>query len=150
MNYNEHKLYADLLEILSGYASVSSIHRWSNALWKAGYTDINQVLSATDSELEQIPRIGAGFITILNHPNDVVEDTEVVYHPQHYQTQSGYESQDYIDKVVDGLPAREAVCLAHILRYFFRCDSKHAEPWQDLAKANNYAHRMIYGHWREK
>lgn len=75
--------------------------------------------------------------------------SEQVLSPTHY-TSGSLETIDKILFVIDGLPAEEAYLLGQIIRYVDRCEGKHAEPMQDLAKANNYAHRLVYGHWRDK
>lgn len=74
--------------------------------------------------------------------------SEQVINPTHY-TNGRVETIDKITAVIDGLPAEEAYLLGQIIRYVDRCEDKHDDPKQDLAKANNYAHRLVYGHWRK-
>ena len=50
--------------------------------------------------------------------------------------------------VVDGLPAKQAYLLGQIIRYCDRAGFKD-EVSTDLGKANNYAHSLIYGEWRD-
>ena len=66
--------------------------------------------------------------------------------PTHY-TSGAVETADKIDAAVDGLDARSAWLLANVIKY---CDSAglKGDASQDLAKANNYAHRLCTGEWR--
>lgn len=73
--------------------------------------------------------------------------SEQVYNPSHY-TAGSIETIDKILAVIEGLPAGEAWMLGQILRYFDRCEKKHESPMQDLQKANNYAHKLCTGAWR--
>ena len=73
--------------------------------------------------------------------------TEVVDSPSWY-TSGGVETIDKIERVVDGLPAVQAYALGQVLRYFDRAGKKDATG-TDLGKANNYAHRLVYGKWRD-
>ncbi|MDD6996937.1 MAG: DUF3310 domain-containing protein [Collinsella sp.] len=72
--------------------------------------------------------------------------TEVVDSPIWY-TSGEVETIDKIERVVDGLPAVQAYSLGQVLRYFDRAGKKDATE-TDLGKANNYAHRLVYGKWR--
>lgn len=72
---------------------------------------------------------------------------ETVQSPPWY-TSGAIETCDKVEAVIDGLPAREAWCLAQVLRYFDRAGLKD-DPGTDLGKANNYAHRLVTGEWRE-
>lgn len=69
-----------------------------------------------------------------------------VAHPFHYASH-GIETIDKIEAVVDGLPAKEAALLSNIIKYVDRAGMK-GDAETDLAKANAYAHRLVYGHWR--
>lgn len=73
-------------------------------------------------------------------------DNDMVYRPSHYCSH-GMETRDKIDIVIDGLPASQAADLFNVLKYFDRAGLKD-DIKQDLDKANNYAHRLVYGHWR--
>ena len=73
--------------------------------------------------------------------------TEVVDSPSWY-TSCGVETIEKIEAVVDGLPAVQAYSLGQVLRYFDRAGKKDATE-TDLGKANNYAHRLVYGKWRD-
>lgn len=68
-----------------------------------------------------------------------------VYRPSHYADKPT-ETIQAIEAVVDGLDARSAYLLGNIIKYVDRRDDKgHAR--RDLAKANNYAHRLVTGKW---
>lgn len=75
--------------------------------------------------------------------NNVHDD---VNNPYHY-TSHGIETIDKIEAVTQGLPPREAVLLANIIKYVDRAGLKENAE-KDLGKANNYAHRLVYGHWK--
>lgn len=68
-----------------------------------------------------------------------------VYRPDHYA--GAIEAIEVIETVVEGLPAREAVMLSNVLKYSIRAGRK-GDAAKDLAKANNYAYRLIMGSWR--
>ena len=71
---------------------------------------------------------------------------DMVYDPPHYD-RGGLEAIDVIEGIIDGLPAVEAACLANVLKYALRAGKK-GDAAQDIAKANNYAHRLCTGRWR--
>lgn len=52
------------------------------------------------------------------------------------------------ETVVDGLPAKDAYLLGQVVRYVDRAGMKD-EAAIDLGKANNYAHRLVCGKWRD-
>lgn len=54
---------------------------------------------------------------------------------------------DIIERVVEGLPPDKAYSLGQVLRYCLRAGKKD-DIDVELGKANNYAHRLVYGHWR--
>lgn len=56
---------------------------------------------------------------------------------------------DIIERVVDGLPPDKAYSLGQVLRYCLRAGKKD-DIDVELGKANNYAHRLVFGHWRSK
>lgn len=69
-----------------------------------------------------------------------------VFSPPHYDG-----TRDKISAVVDGLPADFAVDLFNVLKYFDRAGRKPGESRsRDLAKANNYAHRLATGRFRDE
>lgn len=68
-----------------------------------------------------------------------------VFSPQHYAKDCAND----IEAVIDGLPADKGAHLFNILKYWDRRNDKgHKED--DLAKANNYAHRLVTGRWRNE
>lgn len=87
--------------------------------------------------------------TVIDYLDDKSEDEyDAVDHPFHY-TSHGLETIDKIEAVIDGLPAKEAAMLANVLKYFDRAGLKD-DAHQDLEKANNYAHRLVYGRWKHE
>lgn len=56
---------------------------------------------------------------------------------------------DIIEMVVEGLPPDKAYSLGQVLRYCLRAGKKD-DIDVELGKANNYAHRLVYGHWRSR
>lgn len=56
---------------------------------------------------------------------------------------------DIIERVVEGLPPDKAYSLGQVLRYCLRAGKKD-DVDVEFGKANNYAHRLVYGHWRSK
>ena len=74
------------------------------------------------------------------------QPTETVDSPEWYE--GGVETIAKIEAVIDGLPAREAFLLGQVIRYADRAGLKD-EPEVDLGKANNYAHRLVSGEWRD-
>ena len=75
------------------------------------------------------------------------QPTETVDSPEWYE--GGVETIDKIEAVIDGLPAREAFLLGQVIRYCDRAGKKD-EADIDLGKANNYAHRLVSGEWRNR
>nr|UVY44278.1 MAG: protein of unknown function DUF3310 [Bacteriophage sp.] len=56
---------------------------------------------------------------------------------------------DIIERVVEGPPPDKAYSIGQVLRYCPRAGKKDdidVEP----GKANNYAHRLVFGHWRSR
>ena len=58
------------------------------------------------------------------------------------------EAIDIIREVADGVDGEAAFCLGNIIKYVLRAGRKPGAQ-DDLKKANNYAHRLVYGEWRE-
>ncbi len=56
---------------------------------------------------------------------------------------------DIIERVVEGLPPDKAYSLGQVLRYCLRAGRKD-DIDVELGKANNYAHRLVFGHWRSR
>ena len=72
---------------------------------------------------------------------------EKVYDPEWYAGE--VEPIDIIERVVEGLPPDKAYSLGQVLRYCLRAGKKD-DIDVELGKANNYAHRLVYGHWRSR
>ena len=72
---------------------------------------------------------------------------ETVDDPERYA--GGVEPIDIIERVVEGLPPDKAYSLGQVLRYCLRAGKKD-DIDVELGKANNYAHRLVFGHWRSK
>ena len=79
--------------------------------------------------------------------NDGATVSETADSPDWY-TSGEVETIAKIEAVVDGLPARQAYLLGQVVRYVDRAGRKDA-PEIDLGKANNYAHRLVTGEWRD-
>ena len=58
------------------------------------------------------------------------------------------EAIDIIKEVADGVDGEAAFCLGNIIKYVLRAGRKPGAQ-DDLKKANNYAHRLVYGEWRK-
>lgn len=71
--------------------------------------------------------------------------------PTHYQAEP-IETITKIEAVVDGLDARSAYLLGNVIKYVCRAGLKGSagDATTDLAKANNYAHRLCTGDWRKE
>lgn len=76
------------------------------------------------------------------------QSTETVDSPSWY-TAGAVETIDKVEAVVDGLPAKDAYLLGQVVRYVDRAGMKD-EAAIDLGKANNYAHRLVRGKWRDR
>lgn len=72
---------------------------------------------------------------------------EKVYAPEWYAGE--VEPIDIIERVVEGLPPDKAYSLGQVLRYCLRAGKKD-DIDVELGKANNYAHRLVFGHWRSR
>ena len=72
---------------------------------------------------------------------------EKVDDPEWYEGE--VEPIDIIERVVEGLPPDKAYSLGQVLRYCLRAGKKD-DIDVELGKANNYAHRLVYGHWRSR
>ena len=93
-----------------------------------------------------LPRVSAD-ATAGRDPQARLEPTETVDSPEWY-TSGGVETIEKVEAVVEGLPAREAYLLGQVVRYVDRAGMKD-EAAIDLGKANNYAHRLVGGKWRD-
>lgn len=72
---------------------------------------------------------------------------EKVDDPERYAGE--VEPIDIIERVVEGLPPDKAYSLGQVLRYCLRAGRKD-DIDVELGKANNYAHRLVFGHWRSR
>lgn len=75
---------------------------------------------------------------------------DMVRMPAHYMSDGNIETIDVVEAVIDGLPAQKALALGHVLRYALRAGKKTEDATEDLAKANNYAWRLVTGKWRHE
>lgn len=80
---------------------------------------------------------------------DAMTSHDPVYHPAHYESNSRIQTIEILETVIDGLPAKQAYLLGNIIKYVIRAGRK-GDITEDLAKANNYAHRLVTGKWREQ
>lgn len=71
-----------------------------------------------------------------------------VYHPAHYEGTGGIETIEILEGTIDGLDATSAYLLGNVIKYVLRAGKKGSASI-DIAKANNYAHRLITGKWRD-
>lgn len=76
------------------------------------------------------------------------EPNETVNSPSWY-TAGAVETIDKVEAVVAGLPGVPAFLLGQVVRYVDRAGMKD-EAAVDLGKANNYAHRLVRGKWRDR
>lgn len=74
------------------------------------------------------------------------EAHDPVNHPAHYE-QGGRETIDIVEHVIAGVPSPQAFHLGCLLKYVIRAGKK-GDMDEDLAKANNFAHRLCTGEWR--
>lgn len=79
---------------------------------------------------------------------DTIEESDMVDKPSHYRS-GKLETIQKIEHIINGLPAKQAFCLANTLKYFDRAGLKD-DAEQDLDKAQNYAYRLITGKWRHE
>ena len=67
--------------------------------------------------------------------------SEMVNHPDHYQSKSGLEAIDVIEAFCDGLNGLEAFCTGNAMKYLCRWKKKNGI--EDLKKAQWYLNRLI-------
>lgn len=65
--------------------------------------------------------------------------------PEHY-TAGAVETIEKIAAVTRGLTAEQGYLLGNIIKYCDRAGLK-GDAAEDLDKANDYAHRLLSGHW---
>ena len=74
--------------------------------------------------------------------------TDMVHHPNHYQSSSGLEVKDVIKAFTEDLSGYEAVCTGHIIRYICRWSKKNG--LEDVKKAREYCDYLIAELEKEK
>lgn len=72
-----------------------------------------------------------------------------VVSPEHY-TSGPVETIEKIRIVVDGLQGIDAYCMGNIIKYVDRAGKKEDCASDDLGKAANYAHYLVYGRWKHE
>ena len=72
--------------------------------------------------------------------------SDSVDHPAHYES-GEMPVIEIIESVIDGLDSKQAFFLGNVIKYVIRAGKK-GDIHEDLAKANNYAHRLCSGQWR--
>lgn len=75
---------------------------------------------------------------------------DAVLHPPHYEREEaarGVSTAEIVEGVIEGLPAKDAWRLASVLKYALRAGYK-GPAAEDVAKANNFAHRLVTGEWK--
>lgn len=70
--------------------------------------------------------------------------SEEVFNPSHYQGE--IEAITIIEAITKQLPGDKAFLLGNVLKYALRAGKK-GNADDDLEKAANYAHRLIYAKW---
>lgn len=69
------------------------------------------------------------------------ESTDMVNHPDHYNTELGLETIDVIEAFTHGLDGIEAVCTGNVIKYICRWKKKNGI--EDLKKAEWYLQKLI-------
>ena len=106
-----------------------------------------------DEKTEKATFKGAYFLgtptdlTFEYKPKDENDEGSAVDSPRHY-TSGEVETIAKIEAVTEGLDARSAYLLGNVVKYIDRAGKK-GDAAEDLAKANNYAHRLVTGEWRD-
>lgn len=67
--------------------------------------------------------------------------SDMVNHPDHYQSESGLEVIDVIEAFTKDLVGLEAVCTSNVLKYICRWKKKNG--LEDLKKARWYLDKLI-------
>lgn len=106
------------------------------------------IVHGNDEELNRVAEFVNSMYNATCEKVSEDEEHDAVNKPIHYCS-GKIETIDKIEAVIDGLPAKQAASLANVLKYFDRAGLKD-DTKQDLDKANNYAHRLIYGKWRNE
>lgn len=75
--------------------------------------------------------------------------SDSVHSPGYYSERDGVEPIVAIEVVCSGLDGRSAWLMGNVIKYVMRAGRKTSDQTQDLAKARNYAHRLVTGRWEE-
>ena len=111
--------------------------------------DSETVVISFEGDKEDIYRIRDYAEHMHDEPSICCEHKEdLVNRPSHYCS-GMLETIEKINSVLDGITGEAAYDLGNVLKYFDRAGLKD-DTKQDLAKANNYAHRLITGKWRSE
>ena len=86
---------------------------------------------------------GNGANHVDAHPSEAARER-----PAHY-TASPVETIDKVNAVVTGLPAEQAWLLGNVVKYVDRAGRK-LDAADDLSKAHDYAHRLVFGEWDQE
>lgn len=115
---------------------------------KADYeTVVNPVVKTNIDEILNSMCIDSDVASVNSNVDDICK-SDMIDRPSHYRS-GEIETIKKIEAVVDGLPARESYLLGNIIKYIDRAGKKD-DAYQDMSKANNYAHRLVYGEWRHE
>lgn len=117
------------------------VHACETALREFDDDDINRVMHET--VMKNVARDYYATKTTTVTPAPV---GDAVNHPAHYE-RGNIEAIQVIEEVVSGLKGDAAYCMGNVLKYALRAGAKD-DLKTDLEKANNYAHRLVYGTWR--
>lgn len=101
-------------------------------------------MDRNDAYLEEVQRKVADHLAMHGAYLNVGEKVD---DPEWYAGE--VEPIDIIERVVEGLPPDKAYSLGQVLRYCLRAGKKD-DIDVELGKANDYAHRLVFGHWRSK
>lgn len=64
-----------------------------------------------------------------------------------YYKDGQVECEDIIAYVTHGIDGEQAFCLGNLIKYVYRAGRKTEDPWEDIGKARDYAHRLLKGRW---
>lgn len=65
--------------------------------------------------------------------------------PEYYQ--GPIDCETIIAYATEGIEGEDAWLLGNIIKYVYRCGRKTVDPWEDIAKVTDYAHRLVTGKW---
>ena len=113
--------------------------------------DYAKVINAAQLEVEEEYYRGFKNDCEINYgagDEEINKVVDVVDKPSHYRS-GEIETIKKIEAIVEGLPADKAYLLGNVIKYCDRAGKKD-DAAQDMSKANNYAHRLVYGSWRHE